>query len=117
MLEKNPGQLSQNCTLAICTILYSYDALQLKDWVNLQDIIPDPRPKIDKKYISEPLREYIEFNEASFASMNTYILELCYRHQLTLEEVNKVGHNFSYNPSKLANRESKSSAMFAVEFE
>lgn len=40
MLEKAPENVSDRCKLAISTILFSYSALNLSQWINLTEIIP-----------------------------------------------------------------------------
>lgn len=84
MLEVDPNKISEACMLAICTIIYAYKDLELSDCINLSDFVPEPHPVIDKKQISQGLREYVEYSGATFFAINTYILEMCYRNQITL---------------------------------
>lgn len=117
MLELDSTKVSEVCVLAICTIMYAYKDLELSECINLSDFVPEPHPLINKKQISPALREYVEYEGATQFAINTYILEMCSRNHITLEKVNEVGHNFTYSPSKLVERESKSSAMFALSME
>lgn len=116
-METDSNKISKTCVLAICTIIYVYKDLELNSCINLTDFVPEPHPVIDKKQISEPLRDYVEYEGSTTFSINTYILEMCHRNEITLEKVNEVGHNFCYTPSKLVIRESKSSALFALSLE
>ena len=84
MLENNSNKISQACVVAICTIIYSYKELELTEIINLSDFVPEPHPVIQKKQISQPLREYVEYKGATFFAINTYILEMCARNGLTL---------------------------------
>lgn len=58
-MELDSTKASKECIIAICTILYAYKDLELSDCINLTDFVPEPHPLIDKKQISQALREYV----------------------------------------------------------
>ena len=87
--------------------------------MKLDDLIPRPHPNIQKKHISKPLQEYVEYKKVDHYSLNLYALEMCYRNNIDLDKVNEGGHKFIYNPSVKKEEEepSRSSVMFALDIE
>lgn len=105
--------MSKKCQVAVCSVLYAYQTFNLSKYIQIEDLVSNPYPKIPFSHISSPLRDCLKEDNITKQALNIYVLEMCYRNKIELEKVNSVGHKFMFNPEKYDDRESKSSFLFA----
>ena len=97
-LENNPNNISNEGILAINSLIFVYEKLQLKEFVDLNQFIPEPHPQIPIEKTSAVIQKYLKQKPISHYELNLYACQLVKRHQQSLEIFNSVGHNFENNP-------------------
>ena len=117
MLENNPTKISNECVLAINTLIFVYDKMQLKEFVNLSEFIPEPHPTVPIQKTAPAIQKYLSEQPISHYELNLYACQFASRHpEKPLETFNQVGHNFEENPVEPP-EESPSAHMFAITIE
>lgn len=44
MLEVDPSKISNKCVVALNTLIFTYSHLQLSQFVDLNELVPEPHP-------------------------------------------------------------------------
>lgn len=113
MLENNPTKISNECIVAINSIIFVYDKLELKQFLNLNEFIPEPHPTINIEQTGTIIQKYLNDKSPSHYELNLYACQLAARRNLDLGVFNTVGHQFDANPVEPV-EESPSAHMFAI---
>ena len=72
--------------------------MELKEFVNLSEFIPEPHPTIPIKETAPVIQKYLSEKPISKYELNLYAVQLCKRNNCSLEIFNSVGHDYDQNP-------------------